>query len=77
MSIMYTILFVDTSVCLPETDVDWNITWPLTTRGEVVLQKCPGGAESLGMYYDFKFQQKCSCVWQRAVYSALLCITIM
>ena len=55
MSIIYTILFVDTSVCLPETDVDWNIAWPLTTRGEVVLQKCPGGAESLGMYYDFKF----------------------
>ena len=43
---------IDTSICLQENDEDWNISWPLTTRGEVAIQKCPGGAESLGMYYN-------------------------
>ena len=37
-------------MCLQEVDIDWNISWPLTTMGQVVIQKCPGGAESLGMY---------------------------
>ena len=43
-------LIIDTSVCLNEIDTNWNISWPLTTRGEVAIQKCPGGAESIGMY---------------------------
>ena len=48
---------IDTSdsVCYRETDADWNITWPLATRGELVLQKCPGGAESIGMLNSFMF----------------------
>ena len=43
-------------MCLQEVDIDWNISWPLTTMGQVVVQKCPGGAESLGMYvYSRRF----------------------
>ena len=45
--------FVDTSVCLREVDGEWNISWPHATRGQVVQQKCPGGAESLGIHYNF------------------------
>ena len=45
-------LYIDTSICLQEIDGDWNISWPPTTRGEVALQKCPGGAESLGMHQN-------------------------
>jgi len=44
-------LYIDTSICLQEVDPDWNISWPLATRGEVVIQKCPGGAESVGMHW--------------------------
>ena len=29
--------------------MDWNITWPTTDSGQTVRQKCPGGAESIGM----------------------------
>ena len=36
-------------MCLREVDTEWNITWPLTTSGVTVQQKCPGGAESVGM----------------------------
>ena len=43
------------SVCFSETDADWNISWPLATRGELVLQKCPGGAESVGMFNSLMF----------------------
>ena len=39
----------DDSICLNEPDADWNILWPVATREELVKQKCPGGAESLGM----------------------------
>ena len=42
-------VYVDTTICLREVDVDWNITWPTTNSGQLVRQKCPGGAESLGM----------------------------
>ena len=38
-------------MCSKETDAIWKISWPLTTSGEIVLQKCPGGAESSGMHY--------------------------
>ena len=41
----------DTSVCSNQMDADWNISWPVATSGYVVRQKCPGGAESLGMCY--------------------------
>jgi len=41
---------IDASICLRELDPNWNISWPLATRGQVVIQKCPGGAESVGMY---------------------------
>ena len=41
--------YTDTTICLRETDVDWNITWPTTDSGQTVRQKCPGGAESIGM----------------------------
>ena len=37
-------------LCLSEQDMDWNVTWPLTLKGRTAIQKCPGGAESLGMY---------------------------
>ena len=43
--------YVDASICLQEYDVSWNISWPFAASGEVVKQKCPGGAESLGMHY--------------------------
>ena len=46
-------LNIDPSVCVREIDMNWNISWPSATRGEVVQQKCPGGAESVGMYYIF------------------------
>ena len=46
--------FLDSSICLPEEDVEWNIYWPLTQKGMVVKQKCPGGADSVGMHYNFK-----------------------
>ena len=42
-------MYTDTTICLKETDVDWNITWPSTYSGQMVQQKCPGGAESIGM----------------------------
>ena len=45
------LIIIDTSICLQENDINWNISWPLATRGEVVKQKCPGGAESLGIDY--------------------------
>ena len=48
----YIFFYIDSSMCLQEIDVDWNISWPLTIRGEVALQKCPGGAESLGMHQN-------------------------
>ena len=40
---------IDASLCSHERDADWNISWPVATSGDVVQQKCPGGAESLGM----------------------------
>ena len=42
--------FTDTteSECPPQNDAIWNISWTLATRGDIVQQKCPGGAESLG-----------------------------
>ena len=43
-------LATDTSLCLNETDVNWNIMWPITASGEMVIRKCPGGAESLGSH---------------------------
>ena len=43
-------MYTDTTICLRETDMDWNITWPTTDSGQTVRQKCPGGAESIGMY---------------------------
>ena len=43
-------MYTDTTICLRETDIDWNITWPTTDSGVTVRQKCPGGAESIGMY---------------------------
>ena len=43
-------MHLDTTICLREIDQDWNISWPLTTRGVEAQQKCPGGAESLGTY---------------------------
>ena len=42
----------DTSLCSNERDADWNVSWPVATSGDVVYQKCPGGAESLGMCYN-------------------------
>ena len=45
---------IDTSICLRELDPDWNILWQLAARGQVVIQKCPGGAESVGMYACIK-----------------------
>ena len=44
-------MVIDTTICLREVDVNWNITWPTTDSGQMVRQKCPGGAESIGMYY--------------------------
>ena len=35
-------------MCLREVDKVWNITWPTTSSGQMVRQKCPGGAESIG-----------------------------
>ncbi|XP_065913065.1 hemicentin-1-like isoform X2 [Dysidea avara] len=35
--------------CYPENDTQWDIRWPTAERGEEVIQKCPGGAESLGL----------------------------
>ena len=46
-------LIIDTSVCLNETDAIWNISWPFATKGEVAIQKCPGGAESIGTYMHY------------------------
>ena len=43
-------LNIGPSECVREIDVYWNISWPSATSGEVVQQKCPGGAESVGMY---------------------------
>ena len=44
------ILSIDTFTgCYPENDTQWDIRWPTAERGEEVIQKCPGGAESLGM----------------------------
>ena len=43
-------IYTDMTICLRETDVYWNITWPTTDSGQMVRQKCPGGAESIGMY---------------------------
>ena len=40
---------MDITICLREVDPEWNITWPTTDSGQTVLQKCPGGAESVGM----------------------------
>lgn len=34
----------------PEDVTVWNITWPVTDAGEIAIQKCPGGIESLGTY---------------------------
>ena len=48
---LYTHVDVTESECPPENDAIWNIYWTLATRGDVVQQKCPGGAESLGMKY--------------------------
>ena len=48
-------MYTDTTMCLRETDVDWNITWPTTESGQMVRQKCPGGAESIGMYSNKSF----------------------
>ena len=45
------LIILDTSICLQENDIYWNVLWPLATRGKVVKQKCPGGAESLGIDY--------------------------
>ena len=40
---------------MPVKDNNWNISWTSATRGQTVLQKCPGGHESLGMYiYAYK-----------------------
>ena len=47
-------IIIDTLVCLNETDAIWSISWPIAASGETVLQKCPGGAESLGMHYNLK-----------------------
>ena len=47
---------VDTSVCLQEVDGKWNISWPHATRGQMIQQKCPGGAESLGIHYNFNIK---------------------
>ena len=38
-----------TFMCSEEIDQTWNISWPLATKGEIVLQACPGGSGSLGM----------------------------
>ena len=50
-------MYIDTTICLHEIDVNWNITWPTTGSGQMVRQKCPGGAESIGMYtyYSIRF----------------------
>jgi len=37
--------------CLPENDTEWEIRWPVAQSGEVAIQKCPGGAESVGMQF--------------------------
>ena len=47
--------FIDTSVCMPVKDNNWNIAWTSATRGQTVLQKCPGGHESLGMFIRICF----------------------
>ena len=39
-------------MCPQEIDVDWSISWPFAEKGDTVIQKCPGGAESLGMHYS-------------------------
>ena len=50
---LITYIFIDPSNCLREIDAEWNITWPLTASGDTAQQKCPGGAESVGMCYYF------------------------
>ena len=41
------LLCIDSSICLQENDAYWKISWPFTARGEVAIQKCPGGTESM------------------------------
>ena len=47
---LFNFYYIDPTICLREVDEEWNITWPTTDRGQLARQKCPGGAESVGMY---------------------------
>ena len=56
---LYIYTYVDTTICLEENDIHWNISWPYAARGVVVKQKCPGGAESLGMPHNLNYLYLC------------------
>jgi len=36
--------------CYPENDTEWMIRWPAAQSEEIVIQKCPGGVESVGKH---------------------------
>jgi len=39
---------IDIEHCAAQNDTVWNVWWPDTPRGIVAVQKCPGGAKSVG-----------------------------
>ena len=53
-------------MCLREVDEVWNLTWPATSSGQIVRQKCPGGAESIGTnelrMYVFNYNLCNACI---------------